>query len=338
MRGTGIPAPVPPPLSRRSLKQHGAFVTFDSLSPQPERCKVPEDDSDAINRTQREQTLSTPYRDAWLRADAEFRRYAAIAVAQRSQPRVWPPPPGPSAFQRSDIAARRRDRIEVAAARWLQRRTPGSALWGLIVLPPGDTRVGSMTLTVNRIDARRIDACRCTARRPRARRSHRAVAKRTVGGDSGDSDGEPPEPRARGPPPRAWDGRVLKSRPLLGGSTPGRESGLSSLARERQGASRPQDDATTPTRAGTGIVLPGGRYGHSSSCHGSSHGDSPPIHLAAGLSTAAMLGRQNATLTIEVGAGLHCGTAPTSCQRPLHADRASEATSTPRARDARRLR
>ena len=123
---------------------------------------------------------------------------------------------GRSAFQRADMARHRRDRIEVAAARWLQRRTPGSALWGLIVLPPGDTRIGSMTLTVNRINARSIEARRSTARpcqRHRRHRRHRRAVLKTAGGDSGDSDGEPPRPRARGPPPRAWHSRVLKSRP-----------------------------------------------------------------------------------------------------------------------------
>jgi hypothetical protein len=152
---------------------------------------------EAISVAARNQVLRSPFAYAWRRADAEVRKHANDARVEREQPRVWPPPPGPSAFQLSCIAARRRDRIEVAAAQWLQRRTPGSGLLGLLVVPPGETRFG-MTCVSPARERRRRDRDRVT-RRPRQRRSHRAVVK-TAAGDSGDSDGEPPGDE----PPGSW--------------------------------------------------------------------------------------------------------------------------------------
>lgn len=134
-----------------------------------------------------EQVLSTPYRVDYLRADAEFEREAATARAERHQPRVWPPPPGPSALQRSTMAAHKRDRIMVAAARWLQRRTRGSAMLGLIVVPAGATRFG---MTVACVEPTQI------VRRSRQRSSHRAVA-RPAAKATADPDG-PAEPPTRG--------------------------------------------------------------------------------------------------------------------------------------------
>lgn len=141
----------------------------------------PSDVCDEYLRAQHEQVLASPFKLDWLRARAEADRYAAIAGAERLQPRVWPPPPGPSALQLADIARHRQHRIEYAAALCVMRKTPGSTLVGMIVVPAGTTRFG---ITVVRLpegpddvrDVRRSD-------RPRQRRSHRRQAKASSGSD-----------------------------------------------------------------------------------------------------------------------------------------------------------
>jgi hypothetical protein len=202
MRGTGIPAPVPPPLSRRSLKQHGAFVTAINVPPQLERRKL---------LRQRRSDVALLYHE-WQEVERGCR--APIVLTSELI----------AAGVTEDKARRANERRRLDARQQYETAV---------------RRVNIMTqFAVRRAHPprpsiepqRRRQECR----RPRQRRSHRTI-RRATADTGGDSDPEPPRPRARGPPPRAWRSRVLRS--VLPGDSSAGEHGLSSPAR-RAGASR----------------------------------------------------------------------------------------------------
>lgn len=133
------------------------------------------------------------------------------------------------------------------------------------VIPPRVLAHSERLCAIYRVDRIR-ERARCRVQRvhrraglgraPR-RRSASLSARRSTADSGGDGDPEPPEPRARGPPPRAWRSRVLMS--VLPGASPPGSTGCRVRPAERVRLATPQD-ATSSPRAGPGHQL--SRVGH----------------------------------------------------------------------------
>jgi len=174
------------------------LVTSTTIPPQLERRKVALPDSSTtdrlpqLNRAERADLFAA--RRAIPRVDTRTAELGQLYLAAES---AWMADMTPENHRRMIEAEHnykaRQDEVERAVTRYVRvERT---------VIRSARARESRLLVAAPPLRRR---ACRRVGQR-RSHRSHRTVAKPTVGGDSGDSDGEPPRrrsPRARGPPVR----------------------------------------------------------------------------------------------------------------------------------------
>lgn len=173
-----------------------ALVTPDNIAPQPDRRKVPEDDSGAVPRLPR---LSCS-EQAELRA-----KHDAIALAGHALAELGRLMLAAEAECKADPTATNYQQMIEATKRYQTAHDTDRCVDEYVaterkVIASARAREAR---EVGRAPARVTHRAPRQHRRPRQRRSHRVVrVAKPSSGDSGDGDPEPPTPRARGPPAR----------------------------------------------------------------------------------------------------------------------------------------